>query len=182
MHEKTLSERRVFAGRLLNVDVVEVELPCGLRSSREIVRHPGGVVILAELPDGRFVFVRQFRKPLETVLTEVVAGTLHAGEDPALCAGRELQEETGYRAAHLERLGTITTAPGYTAERLHVFYARLEEPPQAIRPDEDERIEVVLLNPHDVERMILSEEIWDGKTLAAWCLWKTRRAARRRRP
>lgn len=174
MHEKTLSVRRGFTGKLLNLDVVDVELAHGLRSVREIVRHPGGVVILARLPDGRFVLVRQFRKALESVLLEAVAGTLHPGEDPTLCARRELEEETGYQAETLVRLGVIAPAPGYTEERLHLFYATLHPQAGALSPDEDEKIEVVQLTATQVEALMLSGEIWDAKTLAAWFLMKAK--------
>jgi ADP-ribose pyrophosphatase len=178
MEEKTRNVRRVFAGRLLNIDVVDVELAHGRTSVREIVRHPGGVTILPQLPDGRFVFVRQFRKAMEAVLLEAVAGTLHPGEDPAVCAERELQEETGYRAATLEKLGVISPAPGYTEERLHLYYARLYPEEGALSPDEDEKIEVVRLAPEEAEAMMLRGEIWDAKTLASWFLWKARGTAR----
>ena len=80
MNEKTLSARTVFDGRLLHVEVLDVELPSGVRSVREIVRHPGASVILPQRPDGQFLFVRQFRKPLERQLLEAVAGTLDPGE------------------------------------------------------------------------------------------------------
>jgi ADP-ribose pyrophosphatase len=174
MHEKTLSVRRGFSGKLLNLDVVDVELAHGQRSVREIVRHPGGVVILPRLPDGRFVLVRQFRKAVEEVLLEAVAGTLHAGEDPDLCARRELEEETGYKASTLVRLGVIAPAPGYTEERLYLYFATLCPEAGPLSPDEDEKIEVVPLAPSQIEALMLSGEIWDAKTLAAWYLMKAK--------
>jgi ADP-ribose pyrophosphatase len=174
MLEKTLSVRTAFSGKLLKLDVLDVELANGQRAIREIVRHPGGVTILPQLPDSRFVFVRQFRKAVETSLIEAVAGTLHPGEDPAQCALRELREETGYEAERLDRLGVIAPAPGYTEERLHLYYASLRPDGGALSPDEDEKIEVVFLEPRQVDAMLLSGEIWDAKTLAAWHLWNAR--------
>ena len=93
--EKTLASRTVFDGKLLCLEVIDVEVEPGVESVREVVRHPGAVVLLPQLPDGRFVLVRQFRKAIEEEILEAVAGTLDPGEDPLNCAGRELAEETG---------------------------------------------------------------------------------------
>jgi ADP-ribose pyrophosphatase len=174
VHEKTVKTTRAFTGRLLKLDVLEVELGSGQHATREVVRHPGGVVILPQLPDGRFVFVRQFRKPLETELLEAVAGTLHPGENPDLCAARELTEETGYAAERLVKLGVFATAPGYTEERLHAYYALLAPRQGALAPDEDEKIEIVYLAPPTVEELMVNGKICDAKTLAVWFLWKIR--------
>ena len=177
MIEKTLSRKTAFRGRLLRVDVVNVELESGVRSTREIVRHPGAVVVLAQRPDGRFVFVRQYRKAIEKHLLEAVAGTREPGERPTVCARRELREETGYAAEKLIRLGVLYPAPGYTEEMLHVYFARLGLRRQALNPDEDEKIETVCLTAERFERMIAGGRIADAKTLAAWLLYQ-RRAAR----
>jgi ADP-ribose pyrophosphatase len=174
MRERTLSARTAFRGRLLKVEVVEVELESGARSWREIVRHPGAVAVLAELPDGRFLLVRQFRKAIERPLLEVVAGTLQDGEKPAACARRELREETGHAAAELTRLGAVFVAPGYSREILHVYHARLKADPGTPVPDEDEKIEPVRLTRARLERMIAAGKIADGKTLAAWLLYTKR--------
>jgi len=168
MKEKTVNSKTVFAGRLLNVDVLDVELEMGVRSMREIVRHPGAAVVLAQLPDGQFVFVRQFRKPLEMELIEAVAGTLEPGEDPADCAARELKEETGHNAGELRELGVIFSAPGYTDEKLHVYYSRVHSARSDVSPDEDENLDLVYLAAERVEEMISSGKIMDAKTLAAW--------------
>lgn len=174
MSETTLKSRRVFDGRLLKVEVLDVELPNGVRSIREIVRHPGAAVILPELPDGRFLFVRQFRKPLEAVLTEAVAGTLDPGETPEQCACRELKEETGYSAGDFRKLGVVFPAPGYTDETLHIYHATALNDGETPAPDADEKVEVVCLARDQVESMIARGELRDAKTLAAWLLWKTR--------
>jgi len=176
MKETTISSRTAFEGQLLKVDVLDVELPGGIRSVREIVRHPGASVILPELPDGRFLFVRQFRKPLERVLTEAVAGTLDPGEIPEQCASRELREETGYTAGEFRKLGVIFPAPGYTDETLHVYHAGSLQGGQGPQPDADEKLEVVCLTPDEVDRLIVQGKIGDAKTLAAWLLWKSKGA------
>jgi len=172
MSEKTLSSETVFEGRLLKVERLEVELASGKKSVREIVRHPGAAAVLARAPDGRFVFVRQFRKPLERELVETVAGTMEEGEPPADCAARELREETGCKADRLVKLGVIFPAPGYTDERLHVYHADLNKDRTELRTDEDESIEIVLLDEDKVDEMISNGEIGDAKTLAAWLLYR----------
>jgi len=175
MPEKTLRARTVFKGRLLKVEVIDVQIAGGRRSVREIVRHPGGTAVLAQRPDGRFVFVRQFRKAAERSFMEVVAGGFERGEKPADCARRELAEETGYTASKLMKLGIIYPAPGYTDEVLHLFFAKLSPKRGIGRPDEDERIKVVYLSERQVDGMIKAGRIHDAKTLAAWLLWKKRR-------
>jgi ADP-ribose pyrophosphatase len=173
--EKTLSEKRVFDGRLLKIDAVEVELPDGKKSVREIVRHPGAAVVLVRGPDGRFVFVRQFRKAAEKVMLEVVAGTLEAGEDPAECSRREVGEEAGMTVTRLEKLGAAYPAPGYTAEKLHIFLAEAAEGSSGFTADEDENIQTVSLSAGEIDGMVADGSIDDAKTLAAWLLYKTRK-------
>ena len=174
MHERTLTTKTAFRGRLLRVDVLSVELETGLRSTREIVRHPGAVVVLAQLPDKRFVLVRQFRKAIERDLIEAVAGTREPGEGPALCARRELREETGYAAATLTPLGIVYPAPGYTEEKLYMYFARLEAKRRPLSSDEDEKLENVYLTAREFERRIARGLIQDAKTLAVWLLYRRR--------
>lgn len=176
--EKTLTSKTVFKGRAITLDVLEIELEDGTRSRRDIIRHPGAVVVLAQLPDDSFALVRQYRKAMECELLEAVAGTLEPGEDPILCAVRELKEETGYDTdvASLTPLGSIIAAPGYSTERLYVFHARVAAVAGDIAPDEDERIEVVLMSAGDIDDMIRRGLIEDSKTLATWMLYKSRGA------
>ena len=96
MYEKTISRRTVFKGRILDVDVLDVELEDGRHSIREIVQHGVAVAIIPRLPDGRFIFIRQFRKAMERVCFEVVAGNCDSNEATEHAAARELQEETGW--------------------------------------------------------------------------------------
>ncbi len=171
MEEREVSRERVFDGRLLRIDVLGVELACGKRAVREVVRHPGASVILCHRPDDTFVFVRQFRMAAGEALLEVVAGTLEPGEDPAVCAQREVEEETGYTVLDLVRLGEAYPAPGYTEELLHFFYAEVPQVGGAQSPDDDEQVVVEILSRSEVERMIAAGEIRDAKTLAAWLLY-----------
>jgi len=170
MNEKTIRCERVFEGRLLKIDVLEVELDSGVRARREIVRHPGAVVVAAELPDGRLVLVRQYRKAVEMELLEFCAGTLEPGEAPERCAARELKEETGFEAERLTALGVICLAPGYSQERLHVFHARLRPAAGDAAPEADEALSVVTMARAAFERMVAEGGIADAKTLAAWQL------------
>ena len=174
LYEKTLGTRTAFQGRALRLDVIDIEMPDGRRSSREVVRHRGAVAILARTPDRRFLFVRQYRKAIESPFVEVVAGSIEPGEAPDVAAHRELREESGYRATRLLPLGTIVACPGYSEERLHLFFAELEAQPGATDPDADEHVETLLLPEASVEQALLDETITDAKTLACWLLWKRR--------
>ena len=174
MHEKTLQTRSVFKGKLLNVEVLDVELEDGQKSTREIMRHPGAAVVVAQRDDDRYVLVRQFRKPLEMDVLEVVAGTLDPGEDPTSCAHRELLEETGYTASSMTPLGKVYPAPGYTDECLHVYYAKLNPGVGSQNPDHDESLVVELLSGEELESLIAAGSICDAKTLSAWLLYKAR--------
>ena len=176
MNEKTVSSQHVFEGRLLKLDVLDVELDNGRRARREVVRHPGAVAVWARAPDGRFVFVRQFRKAIEQELLEVVAGTLEAGETPEACARREIREETGYTVKSLSPLGCIFTAPGFCTERIFLFYAELAKNGPA-KPDPDEHLDVVLLDETEWKDMMSRGSIQDAKTWAAWGMFETRGSA-----
>lgn len=174
MKETAIASERVFDGRLLKVDRVQVALDDGTKTSREVVRHPGAAVVLCRKSSGTFVFVRQYRFAAGCDLLEAVAGTLDAGEDPEQCAYREVEEETGYRPLDVIPLGAAYPAPGYTEERLHFFYAAIPETPGHQAPDEDERVEVVELSASRIEEMIAAGQIYDAKTLAAWLLYLRR--------
>ncbi|RKX46471.1 MAG: ADP-ribose pyrophosphatase [Verrucomicrobia bacterium] len=174
MYEKTISTRTVFEGRILDVDVLEVELEDGRRSVREIVRHGVAVAIIPQLPDGRFVFIRQFRKAMERVCFEVVAGNCDPGEEPAVSAARELKEETGYISESMELLGPVFPSVGYCTERIDIFFAEVGEQ-GATSFDEDESIETIILSESEMDEMIRTNQIADAKTLAAWMLFKAKK-------
>lgn len=172
--ERTLGRRCVYDGRLLKVDSIDVELPDGRKSVREVVRHPGAAVVLVRDGLDRFIFVRQYRKAAEKVLLEVVAGTLNAGEAPGDCAFREAAEETGMAVGSLVELGVIFPVPGYSSEKLYLFLADVTGADKRHKADEDENIETVFLSEAEIDVMIRDGLIEDAKTLAIWHLYKAK--------
>jgi ADP-ribose pyrophosphatase len=165
MEETTLRTTPIYDGRIIKLDLLDVRLPDGKEARREVIRHPGAVAIVV-LDDARNVLlVRQFRAAAGKILLEIPAGTLNPGEVPLTCALRELQEETGFRAEKLEPLGGIYTAPGYTTEFIHLFYATgLIE--SRLNMDEDEFIEVERVPFAEALTMIDRGEIADGKSVS----------------
>ena len=170
MTEKTLATKTVFQGRAMRIDVLDIELPGGRRSTREVVRHPGAVVVVAERSDGRFVLVRQYRSAIAEVLLEMVAGTLEPNEAPEVAARREMEEESGYVVESLRPLGVIVPCPGYSAEKLHCFHARVGVTPGATHPDFDEQVAAVVMSRAEIDAAIASGDLKDAKSIAIWHL------------
>jgi len=177
MHEKMLSITPIFTGRLISVETQQVELEPGVRAYREIIRHPGAIAAIARIPDGRFVFVRQFRKPIDRELLEIIAGRKEPDESPEACATREIKEETGFDVVALHSLGTLYPSPGYIDELIHLFFAELSSAAAPQNGDHDERITVEYLTAEEFESLLTGGMIEDAKTLAAWLLF-TRRQTR----
>ena len=159
--EKTLATERKYTGKIVNVDLLDVELPDGRKAKREVVR-----------PDGKFVFVKQYRKAAEEALIEVMAGGLEPGEDPVEGAKRETAEETGYEVTDIKFLTTVICTPGYCEERIHLYFAELSGTPHAQDQDPDENVHPVILSEAEVEDGIRKGAIFDSKTLSAWLCWK----------
>jgi len=167
--EETLDSQQVFDGRLLKVYADRVRLPDGHEGVREIIRHPGAVVVIAVLDNGKLLFERQFRYPLQRVFLEMPAGKIDAGEHILDTARRELREETGYRAKLWRHLGTTHPAIGYADERIEIFWAQGLSFVGAA-PDHGEILEIVEMSLADALLAVRDGEITDGKTLAA-LLW-----------
>ncbi len=172
LQEKTLAVTRVFEGRALTIDCATIEMPNGRRSVREIVRHRGAAVILGQRPDGLFVLIHQYRRAVESTLLEMVAGCLEVGETPEVAARREMEEESGYAVETLERIGVILPCPGYSEERLTLFYARIAQTPRAQNPDFDENLEPVVMSAEEIEKAIDDGVLIDGKSIALWFMWR----------
>jgi ADP-ribose pyrophosphatase len=172
MTEKTLATRRIFEGRALTIDILDIELPTGRTSTREVLRHRGAVCILAQRPDGQFVLVRQYRKAVERTLLECVAGCMEEGEAPEMSALRETREESGYEVAQLVSLGHSLPAPGYCDEVHYHFYARLKPLAGELQLDTDENLYPVFLSAEELDAAIEDGTIDDGKTMILWDLYK----------
>ncbi len=169
----TVDVRTTHRGRLFNVDVLSWTDDAGRAVEREVVRHPGAVLVVPQLADGRLVMIRNFRVAAGESLLEFPAGMLEAGEDPADAARRELAEETGYHAQRIDRLGEFYTSPGFCDELMRVFAAWVLRPgSQRLEPGE--HIDVEVVGPDDAGAMIYDGRIRDGKTIAALLMWSRR--------
>jgi ADP-ribose pyrophosphatase len=157
---------RIYSGTILDLEVDQVQLPSGLETTREVVRHKGASVVLPLHADRRVVLVRQYRYPIDEVLLELPAGKLDPGEDARACAARELQEETGWRGREIHELGSFLTTPGFTDEVLYAFLATPLAAAHDAAPDPDEAIEIVTMPVGELLEACRSGEIRDAKTLA----------------
>lgn len=165
--ETQLTTETVFKGKLLEVRRDQVLLPDGGQSIREYVVHPGAVVVLAMLENGKLLFERQFRYPLRRVFLELPAGKIDAGEDILATARRELLEETGHAADEWNHVGTMHPCIGYSDERIEIFVARAVRRVSEPQLDHAEFLEVLELSPEEARAAVLSGEITDAKTVTA---------------
>lgn len=160
---RVVSSRQVYTGRIVDLRVDEIALPHGGTALREVVRHPGAIVVAALDAEEQVYLVRQYRHAVGTYLLEFPAGGLEPDEDPLAAAQRELREEVGLEADEWVYLGSFYSTPGFVNERLHAFLARrLREVPRHL--DDDEDIAVIR---YPLKRLLEHpEEVPDAKTLA----------------
>ncbi|WP_425313157.1 NUDIX hydrolase [Paenibacillus mangrovi] len=165
LDEVTVSTKPIFDGKVISLQIDTVRLPDGSTASREIIKHPGAVAVLA-VHDGKIIMVDQFRQAMGRCELEIPAGKLEKGEDPLEAAKRELQEETGYVCKDLRLLHSFYTSPGFADEIIHLYVAEELESGDAA-PDEDEFLELYELTLEEAEAAIGSGRISDAKTIMA---------------
>ncbi len=166
--EKTLRTKKIFDGKIISVQIDDVELPDGNLSKREIVKHPGAVAIIPVNEEGKIIFVEQYRKPLERTLIEIPAGKIEMGEAPEITAKRELEEETGYTTDMLSYVTSFYTSPGFADEIIHIYFTnQLTKLQYAVAGDEDEFIELKELTLSEAEQYMNDKRIYDAKTVYA---------------
>ena len=162
--ESKVSSEKIYSGRLLDVRRDEVSLPDGGVSVREYIRHPGAVVMIPVLPDGRILLIRQFRYPMGDVEIELPAGKIDPGEETEETLQRELEEETGYRAGKTTFITEIHPCIGYSNERMWLYLAEDLQHSEATS-DEDEFIELMPTSLDDAIGMVRSGKITDVKAV-----------------
>lgn len=177
-HRKTLGSTISFESSFFQVLTDRVGLPDGSVRDYYTVKHPGAVAIVPVDEEGRILMVRQHRQAVDDNLLELPAGKLDPGEDPWVCAKRELMEETGFACERLELLTSYYTSPGFTDEKVHVFVGwdphAVEEPPGS---DGGEPLSIEWLGGHEALSAIYDGRIVDGKTIVGIALLKLREHA-----
>jgi ADP-ribose pyrophosphatase len=164
LKERRLDGAIVYDGNFIKVQCDSVALPDGKTTKREYIRHPGAVVIVPLLDDGSVLLERQYRYPRDQVFIEFPAGKIDPGEDPLVCAKRELQEETGYTATDWQFLCTIHNAIAYSDEHLDIYLAKgLTAGPNQL--DDGEFLEIFTTSPEQILEWVREGQITDVKTI-----------------
>ena len=162
---KIVSSQIVYQGPVFGVRRDEVIEPSGVRATREVVTHPGSVVVLPVLPDNRILLIQQYRHATRQYLWELVAGRMDGGETPREAAARELIEETGYRAKRFRVFLDVFPTPGFLEERMYILLAEELTAGEA-QPEEDEKIVSRAYNHKQLEEMIRKGKLRDAKSIA----------------
>lgn len=176
---KIVASRQVYACSLFRVTEDEANDSSGFEIRRCIVRHPGSAVMMAIDSKDRVLLVRQYRLPAEKNLWELPAGKMDEGEKPLQAAKRELREETGYTAKNWKKLLSFYPSPGYVGEKMTIFVATgLKEGPA--EPMDDERIETRWFSTQQLDAMLRSNQVIDGKTMIGFMAWQRYYGRKRR--
>src|SRR5271155_2645937 len=162
---KVLSSKIIYKGAIFGIRRDEVIEPSGVRTTREMITHPGSVVVLPVLPDSRIVIIRQYRHAAKQYLWELVAGRIDEGEAPRKAAARELMEETGYRAKKFTVFLDIFPTPGFLEERMYILLAEGLTAGEA-QPEEDEKIISRAYSVNELKKMIKNRRLIDAKSIA----------------
>lgn len=163
--EKIVKSEVVWQGKVFGVKRDEVVEPNGVHATRELISHPGSVVILPVLPDGKIVMVRQYRHAARQYLWELVAGRMDEGETVKEGAARELREETGYRAKRLTEFLDVFPTPGFLEERMHILLAEGLTAGKA-EPEADEKLISHAYRPDELKKMMKNGGLRDAKSIA----------------
>ncbi len=170
--EKLSDSKTIFVGNIVTVLIDTVTLPNGQSATREVVRHPGAVCILATTPEDQVILVNQYRHPCGKEVLEVPAGKLDVqGEQPEQCAFRELSEETPYTARGMELIQGFYTAPGFCDEYMYLYRAHGLNMNSTAQADADEFVQTVMLSKAEAKQAIREQRIVDAKTLIALQHW-----------
>jgi ADP-ribose pyrophosphatase len=164
-HARILRSKVIYKGPVFGVRRDEVLEPGGVRTTREVITHPGSVVVLPVLPDGRILLVRQYRHATRQFLWELVAGRIEPGENPRRAAARELLEETGYRARRFRVFLDVFPTPGFLEERMYILLAQ-ELTSGDARPEVDEKIISRAFTASQLKQMIHRGKLRDAKSIA----------------
>ena len=156
----------------LKVDRIQYN-ESGNLAVREVAVHGGGAVVVPVTAEGKIVFVKQFRYPLQNTVLELPAGKLDINEDPMVCARRELAEETGYRSDNITKLGKICTTPGFCTEILHIYMAKDLVPGNHNREEGEIGMQIYEYSLSQIDELVREGILMDGKTLSGILLYKT---------
>lgn len=162
---KILRSKMVYKGPVFGIRRDEIIEPGGMRVTREVITHPGSVVVLPVFPDGRILLIRQYRHATRQFLWELVAGRIDRGENPRKAAARELIEETGYRAKRFHVFLDVFPTPGFLEERMYILLAEDLTAGKA-EPEEDEKITAQAFTQSELEQMIRRNKLRDAKSIA----------------
>ena len=168
---KVLSAKPGFRGKLTHLDVLQIRTRSGRRYERELIQHPGAAVVIPRLRDGRLILIYQLRIAAGDEIWEFPAGTLEKGESVRRCAGRELQEETGWRAGRLRQLIEFYPTPGISTEKMFIFLAEDLEKASGQNPDPDEELRIKIFTVREIDQMIRRGRIIDGKTILGFLFY-----------
>ena len=172
MNYQIVKSEVIFRGKVFNTIVNQIEYDSGNKAVREVAEHPGGAVVVPVTDEGKIVMVTQHRFPMNEVLLELPAGKLNKGENPFVCAIRELEEETGYKSEDVSELGSIYTTPGYSTEKLWIYLAKNLKPGNHNREEGEYGMQVFEFSIDEIEKKITHGEIVDGKSICGIFLAK----------
>jgi len=164
--EEPISSEEIYNGKIVHLFRDTVRLPNGKPATREVMHHPGAAAVVPLTEDGNVILVRQYRYPFAQVMLEIPAGKLDPGEDPMVCARRELTEETGFEAAQIVQLGVFYPSVAILDEKIHLYLAR-GLTFCATNPDDDEFLHVEQRPLKEMVEAVMRGEVPDGKTQTA---------------